>query len=186
MGNWSQVKWTEAGQVAELLGWKDDLGEDARAAPDAFFAKLREAGRDQDAAYFLGQALPRYEAVVWAARVVRDLAPAAARDSDALNATLNWVADPSEGLRRAAYEAATAADTGSPARMAALAVFFSGGSMAPEGQAAVPAPRATGGKLGAAAVLMATIQSEDKKKSLAWALDQGADIAANGLKRPSR
>lgn len=186
LGTWTQVKWTEAGQVAELLGWDQDAVPDPHKPPDDFFANLRDQGRNQEAAYFLGQALPRYEAVVWAARVVARLAPPESADSAALNAALEWVADPTEVRRRAAYEAASAAKSDSPARMAALAAFFSGGSMAPEGQAAVLAPRHAVGRLGAAAVLLAADQSDDGKAALGWALDQGVDIAINGVAQAAR
>jgi hypothetical protein len=186
MARWSKVRWTEAGQIVEQLGWRGDLGDDAVAAPEAFFDKLRTEGRHQDAAYFLGQSLPRYEAVVWAADVVRHFAeaPDAAPPSPALRAALDWVAEPSEGRRRAAYEAASAAEHEDPGRMAALAAYFSGGSMSVEGQPAVPAPRNTAGKLGAAAVLMASLQTKDQKAALGWALDRGEEIAARGAVKP--
>ncbi|MGA0603169.1 DUF6931 family protein [Caulobacter sp. KR2-114] len=181
MGRWAKVRWTEAGQVARLLGWA--APDDPLAAPDAFFDDLRSAGRLREAAYFLGQALPRYEAVVWASAAVRHLSPPDQQDP-ALDAALAWVSDPSEPRRRAAYEAASAADPQSPGRVAALAAYFSGGSISPEGQAAVPAPPTTAGRLGAAAVVMAAVRTDNHSGALAWALDQGNRIAAEGASRP--
>ena len=154
-----------------------------RAAPEAYFSKLREDGRLHDAAFFLGQALPRYETVVWAARVVHGLGPAPAPggpDEEALNATLRWVEDPSEARRRAAFTAASGSGDGTPARMAALAAFFSGGSMSPEGQPPVPPPREAAGKFAAGAVVLAAIRSGDQAAALAKALDVGAAIASEG------
>ncbi len=79
-------------------------------------------------------ALPRYETVGWAARVVRDLGAGGERpraDADALKATLLWVQDPTEPRRRGAFDAAQLADMSCAERLAALAAFLSGGSMAP-------------------------------------------------------
>src|SRR5579863_5491894 len=146
MADWKRVKWTEARQVAELLDWSEDLGSDAGVPPQAYFARLREAGRLQEAALFLGQALPRYEAVVWAAGAVRELCPPERIETAPLKAALQWVKDPTEKHRREAYEAAGGAPATSAARMVALAVFFSGGSMSPDGQPPVPAPREAAGR----------------------------------------
>lgn len=95
MRRWKQVKWTEAGQVAAILGWPASK-HDAEP-PEAAFDRLRAEGRDDDAALFLGQALPRFEAVAWAAQSVRRLAPVDAPEGDAqaLKAALLWLQDPS-------------------------------------------------------------------------------------------
>ncbi|HWU15234.1 MAG TPA: hypothetical protein VN157_14630, partial [Caulobacter sp.] len=70
MKRWKQVRWTEAGQVTAILGWP--TSEHDTQPPEIFFDRLLEEGRDDDAAMFLGQALPRYEVVAWAAQTVRD------------------------------------------------------------------------------------------------------------------
>lgn len=178
MGNWDRVKWTEAGQIAELLDWPPDLSGDARATPRDYFMKLRSDGRLHDAAFFLGQALPRYETVVWAARVVHGLSVQGSADEGALSATLRWVEDPSEPRRRAAFTAASG--EGTPARMAALAAFFSGGSMSPEGQPPVPPPRAAAGRFAAGAVVLAATKAGDLTAALTRALDVGDAIASEG------
>ena len=185
MDNWTRVKWTEAGQIAELLDWKEDLGERARTSPQVFFETLKVDGRLHDAAFFLGQALPRHETVAWAARLVRDLnqkMPAPKRpDADALKAALLWVQDPSEQRRRAAYDAAQTAAGDSAERMAALAAFFSGGSIAPPDCPPVPAPNQAAGRFAAAAVVLAAIASGDQAGALTQALAAGEVIAAKGL-----
>lgn len=188
MSEWARVKWTEAGQIAQLLRWDDDLGEDARAAPAAFFGRLRQAGRLADAALFLGQALPRYETVAWGARVVRDLRRDGAGrgpEADALKAALLWVQDPSEARRRAAFDAAQRARDDSPERMAALAAFFSGGSMTPADCPPVPAPKEAAGRFAAGAVLLAAARAPDQARALDQALDTGAAIASLGLEAGS-
>lgn len=186
MTKWTRVKWSEAGQVLDLLNTpEDERGAEAPGPPEAYFAALRRDGRRADAADFLGQALPRFEAVAWAAQTVRDAAPQAPSSTPqarALRAALFWVQDPSETRRRAAFEAASACDPKGPEAMAAYAAFFSGGSMAPAELQAVPAPKHATGRLAAGAVKMATLTLDKDGAALDRALDAGATLAAEGLK----
>ena len=179
-GDWNRVKWTEAGQVTAVLGWPQGPADPApRQAPRQYFEALTAAGRGEDAVEFLAQALPRWEAVAWAARSVRDIGGMDAEaDADALKAALLWVQDPSESRRRAASDAAEAAEPDSPARMAALAAFYSGGSIAPPDGEMLPAPRDAAGRLAAGAILLAAARSEDMEQALAASLRTGAAIAA--------
>lgn len=177
MERWKQVHWTEAGQLTAILGWP--ASEHDTLPPERFFEQLRGEGRHHEAAMFLGQALPRFEAVSWAARSVRelsrpDLPPA---DADALKATFLWLQDPSENRRRAAFEAASAAGDVAPQRLCALAAFFSGGSMAPDNLQPVPAPKDTAGKFAAGAVISAAARSGDPAKALDAALKLGEALA---------
>ena len=180
MESWRQVKWTEAGQIVERLGWEAAPDEDARLSPPIFFAKLRQAGRLQDAAFFLGQALPRYQSVVWAARAVANIRaglPVARPEADALKSALLWVQDPTEPRRRTAFRAAEKAASGSPERLAAMAVFFSGGTVAPDDCPPVPAEPTMAGRMAASAVVLAAIGSPDQKRALNAALDVGSAMA---------
>jgi hypothetical protein len=181
MARWTKVKWTEAAQIAEQLNWPDDARSGAGVPPSTYFARLRAQGRVRDAAQFLGQALGRFEAVVWATRVVRENQDGDEPQEEALKAAIQWTRNPSEAHRRAAYDAAGHARRESPSRLAALAAFFSGGSMSPDGQPPVPAPRDAAGRLAAGAVLMAAIQSKDRRASLDLALDQGDALASGTL-----
>lgn len=176
MTGWTRTIWTEARQIGALLGWPPAPADGA--APDRFFAGLREQGRDRDAARFLGQALPRYEAVLWAARTVERWSPGA--DPRVMEAVSAWLRDPSEPHRRAAYDAARAAPDPSAARLCGLAVFTSGGSLAPEGKAPHPAPKAAVGRFAAGAVLIAAADSPSREAALEQALDYGSRLAAGG------
>ncbi|MGH7024963.1 MAG: DUF6931 family protein [Caulobacteraceae bacterium] len=184
MARWKRVKWTEARQIAELLDWEGDLGGRARDAPEDYFASLRQAGRLSEAVMFLSQALPRYETVAWAVRAVRDLAPGPETpgpDGEALKATLLWVQDPSDARRRAAFEAAGRTKRNSPEKLAALAAFFSGGSVTPEDCPPTPPPNNVAGRFAAGAVLLAAIRTGDGQAGMSRALDFGAQIAERGL-----
>lgn len=182
--SWAKVKWTEAGQVAQMVDDEADLGEDARLVPSEYFAKLRAEERLNDAIFFLAQALPRFETVVWAARAVRDLADAPPRpggDADALRATLLWVQDPSDARRRAAFEASNRARSTSAERLVAVAAFFSGGSVTSPEAPAVQPPREAAGRLAAGAVLIAANAAKDRAAALNQALDAGVALAEGGV-----
>ncbi|HZL00547.1 MAG TPA: hypothetical protein VFC47_11675 [Caulobacteraceae bacterium] len=184
MDKWNRVKWTEAAQIAERLDWDQDLGADARAAPRDFFVKLRTVGRLNDAVFFLGQALPRYETVAWAARAVLDTprpTPSRGPDAEALKAALLWVQDPSDARRRAAFDAAGKARTVGAERLVALAAFFSGGSLTPAEVQPVQAPNESAGLFAAGAVLLAAAESGDQDAALNRALDAGSMMAARGV-----
>ena len=188
MNQWTRVKWSEARQVISALGWdhaENPDGLDLSLSPKAYFDALVAAGRYADAAGFLAQALPRLEAVAWAARAVQDLRADEVKpkspEAAALKAALLWIQDPTEPRRRAAYEAAEACNGHSAEHLAALAAFFSGGSIAPAEQPAVPAPRDAAGRFAAGAVLYAAAQSGDMNGALQRSLKAGDAIAERGL-----
>jgi hypothetical protein len=87
-----------------------------------------------DAVTFMASALPTREAVWWSyvcAREPRGGAALSATDAAALAAALAWVCEPTEHNRRAAKDAADATEFATAAGLVGLAVFFSGGSIAP-------------------------------------------------------
>jgi hypothetical protein len=181
MTGWPRTIWTEARQIGALLHWPPTPGDNA--PPDRFFEALRADGRDRDAVRFLGQALPRYEAVLWAARTVEHCLPQA--DPHVMAAVSAWLGDPSEAHRRAAYEAAQAAPDPSAARLCGLAVFTSGGSLTPEGTPPYPAPKAAVGRFAAGAILIAAADAPSRQAALHRALDDGSRLAAGVLEGKS-
>ena len=182
---WTRVKWSEARQILSILDVPTEApAADPAGSPKAYFDALRAAGQLPDAVSFLAQALPRLEAVTWAARSVRDVGDARQRkpaEAAALKAALLWVQDPSESRRRAAFDAAAAADASSAEALAALAAFFSGGSIAPGEYEPIPAPRDAAGRFAAGAVLIAAVNSGDMNAALNRCLDAGEALAAEGL-----
>jgi hypothetical protein len=147
------------------------LGDEARGllaegmTSRQYLDRLIERQLHADALQFLAHALPKREAVWWAALCTGPAlgpeppAPAAA----ALEAAKAWVIDPKDEKRRAAFPAAEAADIGTPAGCTAIAAFFSGGSLAPANLAAVaPAEHLTGQMVGCALTLAAVIKEPEK------------------------
>ncbi len=154
---WRRVKWTRAGQVAAVLDGLVDLEALYDAPPQAAFAALREVDRMQ-AARFLAQCLPRMEAVRWVAACLNAMtASTQPARMVAKKAVTRWLADPSDANRRIAYEAGQIVGWGSAEGAACLAVFMSGGSIAPATQEQGVAPAAGAfGQAVAGAVMMAS------------------------------
>lgn len=182
---WNQVRWTQAQQVAALMGADADALPDAGIVPEDHFKTLRDGQDRAGATMFLGHALPRMEALAWAATILeheaqsRTLPPP---DRQALDHALRWLGDPSDATRRAAMGAADAAGERSPERLLALGVFFSGGSISDPDLPPVPPAPEIAGRFAAGAVTFAAIRSAERDAVFDRALDLGNRIANDGLK----
>jgi hypothetical protein len=171
--------------LCELTDPAKDMVSGAQGV-DPFLAALTKAGLFSDAIRWLAQGLRPRESVWWACLAARAYVDWGNKlpDADlaALTAAETWVFKPEEDNRRAAM--AKAQDTGyqSPASWAAIAAFWSGGSMAPADLPAVPVPRHLIGRAVWGAIMIATgnvapPQAEERQKRL---LNQGIDIARGG------
>lgn len=154
---WPRVKWTRAAQVAPLLGDAADLADVAAMTPAAAFAALRAA--DPTAATrFVAQCLPRVDAARWVATCIGETGtqPVPPARVAAAKAVRRWVGNPSDEARRLAMPAGAAAGWDTMEGMACLAVFLSGGSLAPPAQEMpVNPPPGAFGQAAAGAVLLA-------------------------------
>lgn len=133
--------------------------------PRNYVALLMEQDLFADAVQFLAHALPKREAVWWGwvcARRAAGDSPAPAIKA-ALEATEKWIAQPTEEKRRAAMSAAEGAGFGTAAGCAALAAFFSGGSLAPPDAPVVPPGEYLTAKAVGGSVLLAAVAPEPEK-----------------------
>ena len=107
-------------------------------SPHAAVSALVEAGQIREALKLLTYLLPRRYVVAWLCQCARG---EALNDEDRAGAALaeQWVRDPSERNRRAAYEFANAGGYESIGAWMAAAAGWSGGSLAPADQEA-PVP----------------------------------------------
>ncbi|MGG5812351.1 DUF6931 family protein [Falsiroseomonas sp. CW058] len=159
----------------------------AETAADGI-ARLEAAGLRNEAARLAAHALPKREAVWWGcmcARAVPDpsLAPA---DAEALLAAEAWVRRPGDdALRRAAMECAQRTGFRTPEAWAAVGAFWSGGSMAPAGQPAVPPPEHLTGVAISGGVVLAAVrfQPERAQDRLSRFLASAREIAQGGAGR---
>jgi len=153
--------------------------------------RLEAAGRAIEACKLAAHALPKREAVWWAcmcARAAPDpqvMPEALALDLKALEAAEAWVRRPEEALRRAAMAAAEKANYRSTEAWAAVGAFWSGGSMAPEGQPVVPpGEHLTGVAVGGAVVLAGVrLRPQETEARLRRFLASARDIALGGAGR---
>lgn len=181
---WSVVKLTEAHQVEALIGDDPDFRSDPDVAVRAGYDRLRATGRTSAALEYLGHALPRLEAVSWAARIVADAAAArepAPRARQALDKALRWLDDPTEAHRRAAGLAADAAGKLGAEQCLARAVFYSGGSVAPAGAGLLHPPPHACARFAVSAIEQVAYDSDDTAAFLLTALDLGEAVAERGI-----
>jgi len=175
---------------AALICQDIELGADAKqflAAdpnPVEFLNTLLAQQFYPDAVRFLARALPKREATWWACLCARSVI----KDNEvpvvskALAAAEAWVYKPSETSRREANAAAHAAAFDNPAAWAAMAAFWSEGSLAPENAPPVPPAENLTSKAVAGAVMLAAVlqQPEISQEKYAFFIQQAVDIANGG------
>lgn len=150
--------------------------------------RLEAAGLLNDALRLVAHALPKREAVWWAC-MCADAVPDAAlspADAAARTAAEQWVRKPADdGLRRAAWDCVQKTAFGTPEAWAAVGAYWSGGSMAPEGQPAVPpGDHLTGVAIGGAVVLAAVRNRPERAPArMTRFLASARDIANGGAGR---
>jgi hypothetical protein len=168
-----------------------ELGPAARAlltesaSPAEFLDLLAGDGHWPDAVRLLSHGLGRREAVWWACQCARDAAGAGASPEAlaALRAAETWVYQPSEANRRAAEAAAQAEGLEHPASFAAMAGFWSGGSIAPPANPQpVPPPPLLTAQAVANAVMLAAVASPVAAAAERYRryVAQGIEIANSG------
>jgi hypothetical protein len=176
------------------LGGLFPLSAEARAlldpalGPAEFIDLLCVAELHIDAIRFLAHALPVREAVWWACLAARGgLEDTAVEERQAVEAAEAWVYHPDEEHRRAAMTVAGAVANDSPARWAATAAAWSGGSLAPPEAPVVPPGPTLAAQAVAGAVLLAAVRSEPQRapERHRSAIAQAIDIARGGTGRPT-
>lgn len=159
----------------------DTLDTEGLDAPEGLIERLRAGDQVVEAIQFLAHALPKREAIWWAWSCARHAAgddpPEAIRAS--LEATGLWIREPTDEHRRSAYELAQKADLGTAAGCTGAAAFFSGGSMGPPDQPAMPPEEFMSAKAISGAVTLAALgKPENAMKQMEEYLDRGLEVAA--------
>ena len=168
-----------SGVVREGLAETHDLGE-------AIELLIRQ-GCLMEAARCFAHALPRREAVWWAAMCALHTAPADLKEPDRLarEAGEAWVRQQSEEARRQAMAQAERTGFQSPEAWVGIAAFWSGPSIAPAGLPPVPpAPHLTGTAVAGAVALAAVRNAPERQAArLMRFLDSAHAIAGGGAGR---
>jgi hypothetical protein len=116
-----------------------ELAPDASArlradmSPQAAVQELLAAGQVQDALKLLARLMPKRYAVAWLCQCARDQ-PLSQEDRIGASLAEQWVREPSESNRRAAFEFAHAGGYKALGAWIAAAAGWSGGSLAPASQ----------------------------------------------------
>ncbi|MGQ0648478.1 MAG: DUF6931 family protein [Gemmatimonadaceae bacterium] len=149
----------------------------------ALVQRLLDAGHVPDALRVLAAALPPREGVWWALTSARHAAQIGGQGgvppavTEAIAAAEQWVANPDDGPRRAAWAASAQAGLDTPAGCAAAAPFFANGSVAPPDIAEVPPPPGIYSTLIATAVALAAAADPSRFVALAGAfVAQGLEV----------
>lgn len=177
-----------AGTAAEICA-RVDLSAEGKAfllptlSPQGYLSLLVEAEAVGDAIRFLAFALPIREGVWWAVVVAHGTFDQPGPvEAECLERAAGWVYDPDDARRRACMVCAEKANFDGAAAYAALAAFWSGGSMAPpEMPDALPDPRL--GAIGVGASILLSITSGDPltlNERFRAAIARGIDIANGG------
>jgi len=134
-----------------------------------------------DAIRVLGHALPKREGVWWACLCSRAVlgADPAGPAGEALKIAQKWLQEPTEENRRPAMKAAEAAELGTPAGCAALATFWSGGSLGPPDVPVIPPLEHLTGHGASCAALLAAVFKDPGKAEERYVqfLNEGIKVA---------
>ena len=161
-----------ANTVSDLLELlQPDLSDEARRLlrveprPPQLVSLLIGQGLVRDARHVLAHALPRRRALWWACLCAWDVRESAPHDDlqGALDVVTAFVRRPSEQRRRAAEDLYRRQSPTSLAGHLTAAVFYSGGSIAPAGEASVTPPPKVMGRLVSTAVYLAAICKDVKQ-----------------------
>lgn len=105
----------------------------ADMSPQTAVQELLAAGQAQDALKLLARLMPKRYAVAWLCQCARDQ-PLSQEDRIGASLAEQWVREPSESNRRAAFEFAHAGGYKALGAWIAAAAGWSGGSLAPASQ----------------------------------------------------
>ena len=152
-------------------------------SPQGFLALLDRDGHFSDAVRFLAFALPVREGVWWACVTGLAIPGAASAEPDpGYAAAQDWVYESTHASRFACLAAAEAVQSATPGAYAALAAFWSGGSMAPEGMPEV-LPDPVLAPTGVAASILLAVAAGDPADAMRFfrdAIRRGVDIGQGG------
>lgn len=190
MTDWTIVLWSAARQVAIEAGLPKASWPDDDTLPQQFFNSLRQNGENMQAIAFMAAALPRAEAIEWALHALPEIERA---DPDYAprrllrDAAHRWVDEPDDENRRAIFALAENADRSWPETLLGLAIYFSGGSIAPEENAPVTAdPTVCSTLVSTALQTVVAANAAVSETLMTGALDLADKIAMQGRKAFSR
>ena len=177
-------------QNAEIICKNVDLEKDSLPllkpgeTLSEFIQGLLQVHALKDVLGVISQALPPREAVFWACLCVRDTLDEKKNPDDehAMRAAEQWLVKPNEDDRYLNLQMAEKLEYATAAAWVANAVFWSGGSITPKGQAKVEAPEGIFGKAISGALMLASVDEDPKKSQNLQQrfIKRGVNIAQGG------
>jgi hypothetical protein len=154
-------------ELSEIAGVSDPARELAQddSTPAGYLDSLEKKELYQDAVKFQAYKMPTDAGIKWASACAKELrSPESKQEKDEpLEATDQWVKAPGDQTRFAAKKAADNAKKNDASKLAALAVFMSGGSLAPPSAPETPPPKYSAQKLISASVSVAVLSYDPAK-----------------------
>jgi len=147
--------------------------------PLNFLKSLLNEALYSEAIQFLAHALPKRESVWWACQSAKTDTSKKA-NTDALLAAEAWVMTPSEELRKDCMDIAEKDKLKSSASWAALAAYWSSGSIADDSIAQIPPPPFQYALAVSGAVNLAAATQESAEDAFKELIKLGIDIANGG------
>lgn len=183
---WPIAAAATAAEIAPLVDLEPELAALAAepATPEQLCDALVARGALAEAVRVLACALPRREAVFWAHQCARSAGPSQPADGQLLVLAERWLKAPDDPRGRDAFAVAEKAGMKSAAAWVAVACFWSGSSLAPEGIPAVPPAPGLAAKAASGAILLASASGPpvEAPQRLRRYLEIGEQVASGALR----
>lgn len=151
---------------------------------------LIEAGLLTDALAVVARALPKRYVIAWACECMKSALAddPTVKDIDRAGLALaqQWLADPSEERRRAAFEFAERDELSSPGAWIAASAGWSGGSLAPRGYDPIPPPDHLPAEAAVAALRFIAARKGDYATAINGFVARALQLFGSAASRPAR
>jgi hypothetical protein len=159
------------------------LTPEAEETPPEFLGRLMQLRNLDSALQFLAFALPRRCAVAWLVQSAKEMTELTPEEQTAITIAGDWLKSPVDSLRRKLFAEGQSVEPSRPVHWIGSAIFFSSGSIAPEGSPMVaPGPKVAGQCVfaGITMTVLAAPPTEhsSRRKQI---LEKGMQIGQEGL-----
>lgn len=186
MGTLVKIKAATAADIHQHYELEEEVEALAKEgqSPQEFIDLLLESKLNADVVRFLAHALPKREAIWWACLASRSVLPETDKHEyhAALAAAEQWVMKPTEEHRRLAELKAEASKFKHAAGWAAVAAFWSSGSITAPEDPPIPAQPYLYAHAVSGSISLAATQGDSGKieKHYSQMIEQGLDLARGG------
>ncbi len=180
-----------ASSIAQGVALSDDALALLKSSRNVrgYLDELIGQGLSADALAVVARALPKRYVIAWACECMKSAlaADAAAADIDRAGLALaqQWLADPSEEHRRAAFEFAERDELSSPGAWIAASAGWSGGSLLPRGYDPIPPPDHLPAEAAVAALRLMAARNADYATVINGFVSRALQLFGSAAARPA-